>query len=159
MGQATIFFPGDSILKNITCVAQITQDKSSLPHNITAVTDIYSLTLSDPEAYDPETEGNIQFAVANPYKYSVVASYKKYGGASPAHPASNKNDRQASSAANPWYRIGGTVSGNTMEAPIPKYSGKFLVGTQSGDTVLKVTVLNANDTTYLQEIDQVEIPK
>jgi len=111
IGEATVYFPGDSVKKEVIGSAEILQNKSSLPENIRAITDIYSLRLSDPDAYEPDNEGTITFSVPNPLKHAVYASYKKY-------------DIEAS---NVWYRIGGTVGDGTIEAPIPKGVSQFVV--------------------------------
>jgi len=134
LGKATLFFPGEAIRRQVTATVRVSQDKSSLPHGLTTVTDIYWMQLSDPEAYDEDVEGSVQFSVANPSHYSVWSSYWKYGvGVSREYP----RGRDASLPA-PWYKLGGTVSGNTIEAPIPKNSGSFVVGAMPGDTTSTV---------------------
>ena len=123
IGQATVYFPGDSIKKEVTCYAEVIIEKTSLPDNLTAITDIVSLRFSDPDAYEPDNEGNINFFVMNPLQHQVYSSFEKYGA-------------KKSSEKPPWYGIGGIVGDNSIEAPIPKGTCQVVVATETGNIQL-----------------------
>lgn len=118
--QATVFFPGDSIKKEVICFAEVIDYKSSLPENLTAVTDIYTVRLSQPEVYEPDNEGSIAFSVKNPSEYSIFASFEKYG--------KNKGSGEIL-----WYNIGGTVKDNKLIAPVPKGVTQFIAAREKGN--------------------------
>ncbi len=124
--QMTVFFPGDSVKKSVTCIAEVINYKPSLPENLTPVTDIYSLSLSDPEVYEPDNEGNVAFIVQNPLEYSVFASFEKY-------------DKNIKSGDIPWYNIGGTVKDNEIVAPIPKGVCQFVVAREKGNDEVRAS--------------------
>ncbi len=115
-GQITATFPAGAVTQTTTCTVQIMHNKSLLPSNIAPASDIYSVSLANPDVYDVEENGHITFTIADPIQYSVFANYTKYAGQGPQ-----------------WYEIGGVISGNTIGIPIPQYPNLFVVGTNISD--------------------------